>query len=216
MQNPRLEDVQVSEICCHPPVVERGHSRAYRRVLWIVLGVNLAMFIVELMAGLSAGSVSLQADSLDFLADTANYGISLFVAGMALRNRAIAAFGKGVTMGLFGAWVLATSVWKGFAGAPPEAVTMGVVGFAAPAANALCFAFLSPYRSGDSNMRSVWLCSRNDLIGNCAVLASAMGVARTDAAWPDVLVAAIMAVLALQGAAVIVTQARAELAGAAT
>jgi Co/Zn/Cd efflux system component len=206
----------VSEICCHPPVVERGQSRAYRRVLWIVLGVNLAMFIVELMAGLSAGSVSLQADSLDFLGDTANYGISLFVAGMALRNRAIAALGKGVTMGLFGMWVLASSVWKGFAGATPEATTMGVVGLVALTANALCFVFLSAYRSGDSNMRSAWLCSRNDLIGNCAVLASAIGVARTSSAWPDVLVAVIMAVLALQGAAVVVTQARAELAGATT
>jgi Co/Zn/Cd efflux system component len=201
--------------CCPPPAVERGHSRAYRRVLWIALGVNLAMFIVEMIAGLSAGSVSLQADSLDFLSDTANYGMSLFVAGMALRNRAIAAFGKGVTMGLFGIWVLASSAWKVFAGAPPEAVTMGVVGFAALAANALCFALLSAYRSGDSNMRSVWLCSRNDLIGNCAVLASAIGVARTGSAWPDVLVALIMAVLALQGAAAVVAQARAELAGAA-
>jgi len=206
----------VSEICCHPPVVERGQSRAYRRVLWIVLGVNLAMFIVEMIAGLKSGSVSLQADSLDFLGDTANYGISLFVAGMALRNRAIAALGKGVTMGLFGMWVLASSVWKGFAGATPEATTMGVVGLVALTANALCFVFLSAYRSGDSNMRSAWLCSRNDLIGNCAVLASAIGVARTSSAWPDVLVAVIMAVLALQGAAVVVTQARAELAGANT
>ena len=204
----------MSEICCHPPVVERGDSRSYRRVLWIVLGLNLAMFIVEMIAGLNAGSVSLQADSLDFFSDTVNYGISLFVAGMALRNRAIAAFGKGVTMGLFGIWVLASSIWKGFAGAPPEAVTMGVVGFAALAANALCFVLLSAYRSGDSNMRSVWLCSRNDLIGNCAVLAAAIGVARTSAVWPDVLVAAIMAVLALQGAAVVVTQARAEFARA--
>lgn len=205
----------MSEICCHPPVVERGDGRSYRRVLWIVLGVNLAMFIVEVIAGLSAGSVSLQADSLDFLSDTVNYGISLFVAGMALRNRAIAAFGKGVTMGLFGIWVLASSICKGFAGAPPEALTMGVVGFAALAANALCFALLSTYRVGDSNMRSVWLCSRNDLIGNCAVLAAAIGVARTSAVWPDVLVAAIMAVLALQGAAVVVKQARAEFARAA-
>ncbi|MEP6566795.1 MAG: cation transporter [Mesorhizobium sp.] len=205
----------MSDVCCHPPVEARGQSRAYRRVLWIVLGVNLAMFIVEMIAGLSAGSVSLQADSLDFLSDTANYGISLVVAGMVLRNRAIAAFGKGVTMGLFGIWVLGSSVWKGFAGSPAEAVTMGVVGFAALAANALCFALLSGYRSGDSNMRSVWLCSRNDLIGNCAVLASAIGVAWTGAAWPDVLVAAIMAVLALHGATVVVRHARAELGGAA-
>ena len=117
-------------------------------------------------------------------------------------------------MGLFGVWVLASSVWKGFAGAPPEATTMGVVGFAALAANALCFVLLRTYRSGDSNMRSVWLCSRNDLIGNCAVVVAAIGVAGTAAVWPDVLVAAIMAVLALQGATTIVKQALAELAGA--
>jgi Co/Zn/Cd efflux system component len=183
--------------------MEQGQSRAYRRVLWIALGVNLAMFIVEMIAGFNAGSVSLQADSLDFFGDAANYGISLFVAGMVIRNRAIAALGKGLTMGLFGTWVLASSVWRGFAGTPPEATTMGVVGFAALAANALCFVLLRTYRLGDSNMRSAWLCSRNDLIGNCAVVASAIGVARTGSAWP-----------ALQGAAVVVTQARAELAGA--
>ena len=200
--------------CCNLPTVERGQSRFYRRVLWIALGVNLAMFIVEMIAGLSAGSVSLQADSLDFFGDTANYGISLFVAGMVIRNRAIAALGKGLTMGLFGVWVLASSVWKGFAGAPPEATTMGVVGFAALAANALCFVLLRTYRSGDSNMRSVWLCSRNDLIGNSAVVAAAISVAGTAAMWPDVLVAAIMAILVLQGAVLIVKQARAEVAGA--
>lgn len=205
----------MSEICCHPPVVERGNTRAYRRVLWTVLGVNLAMFIVEMIAGFSARSASLQADSLDFLGDTANYGISLFVAGMVLPNRAMAALAKGLTMGLFGVWVLVSSVWKVFAGAPPEPVTMGVVGFTALLANALCFALLSRYRAGDSNMRSVWLCSRNDLIGNCAVLAAAIGVARTDAVWPDVLVATIMAILALQGATAVASQARAEIAGSA-
>jgi len=205
----------MSRACCHTPLVPQSNSRAYLRVLWIVLGVNLAMFMVEMIAGFSARSVSLQADSLDFLGDTVNYGVSLFVAGMMLRNRAIAAFGKGVTMGLFGVWVLVSSVWKVFAGAPPEPVTMGVVGFIALAANAICFALLSAYRSGDSNMRSVWLCSRNDLIGNCAVVAAALGVARTGAAWPDVGVAVIMAILALQGAAAVVTQARAEIAGSA-
>jgi len=205
---------KMSEVCCRPPLIERNYSRAYCRVLWIVLGVNLSMFMVEMIAGFSARSVSLQADSLDFLGDTANYGISLFVAGMALRRRAMAGIGKGLTMGLFGIWVLASSVWKVFGGAPPEPVTMGVVGFTALAANTLCFALLSAYRSGDSNMRSVWLCSRNDLIGNCAVVAAAICVAGTAAVWPDVLVAAIMAVLALQSAAVIVKQARAEVAGA--
>jgi Co/Zn/Cd efflux system component len=173
------------------------------------------MFMVEMIAGFSARSVSLQADSLDFLGDTVNYGVSLFATGMVLRNRAVAALGKGVTMGLFGLWVLASSVWRVFAGATPEPVTMGVVGFIALAANAICFALLSAYRSGDSNMRSAWLCSRNDLIGNCAVLAAALGVARTGASWPDVGVAVIMAILALQGAAVVVTHARAEIAGSA-
>ena len=118
-------------------------------------------------------------------------------------------------MGLFGMWAPASSIWKGFAGTTARAVTMGVVGFAAFAANALCFALPGAYRSGDSNMRSVWLCSRNDLIGSCAVLAAASGVARTGTAWPDVLVVARMAVLALQAAAVVVRQARAEFAGAA-
>jgi len=203
----------MSGACCHTPLLHQSDGRAYRRVLWTVLGVNLAMFVIEMIAGFSARSVSLQADSVDFLGDSANYGISLFVAGMAVRNRAIAALGKGLTMGLFGMWGLASSVWRGLVGAPPEAMTMGVIGFVALAANAFCFALLSRYRSGDSNMRSVWLCSRNDLIGNCAVLAAAIGVARTSAVWPDLLVAAIMALLALQGAAVVVTQARAEIAG---
>jgi Co/Zn/Cd efflux system component len=205
----------MSVACCHPPSAQQSSGRAYRRVLWTVLGVNLAMFMVEMIAGFSARSVSLQADSLDFLGDTVNYGVSLFVTGMVLRNRAVAALGKGVTMGLFGLWVLASSVWRVFAGATPEPVTMGVVGFIALAANAICFALLSAYRSGDSNMRSAWLCSRNDLIGNCAVLAAALGVARTGASWPDVGVAVIMAILALQGAAAVVTQARAEIAGSA-
>jgi len=93
---------------------------------------------------------------------------------------------------------------------------MGLVGLAALAANGICFALLTAFRSGDSNMRSVWLCSRNDMIANCAVLVSALGVARTDAAWPDVLVAAMMAMLALQGAVAVFRQARRELAGAAT
>ena len=206
----------MSESCCHSPRWENARDAAYRRVLWTVLGINLAMFMIEMIAGLRTGSVSLRADSLDFLSDSANYGISLLVAGMALRTRAIAALGKGVTMGLFGIWVLASSVWKAFVGSAPEAVAMGLVGLAALAANGICFTLLTAFRSGDSNMRSVWLCSRNDMIANCAVLFSALGVARTGAAWPDVLVAAIMAMLALQGAVAVFRHARRELAGAAT
>src|SRR5262245_52583602 len=128
------------------------------------------MFLVEAIAGLRAGSVALRGDSLDFLSDSANYAISLLVARMALRRRAKAAFGKGVTMAVFGIWVLGSAAWKAVQGAPPEVVTMGVVGIAALAANTVCFVLLSSYRSGDSNMRSVWLCSRNDMIANCAVV----------------------------------------------
>ena len=158
------------------------------------------MFGVELIAGLTAGSVSLQADALDFLADAANYGISLSVIGAALRHRARAALIKGAAMGLFGLWVMAASVWHLVSGTVPEAFTMGVVGGAALLANAASLALLWAYRGGDSNMRSVWLCSRNDVIGNIAVLLAALGVFGTGAGWPDVVVAAVMAALALQGA----------------
>jgi Co/Zn/Cd efflux system component len=177
------------------------------------LGINLAMFSVETIAGLRAGSVSLRADSLDFLSDSANYAISLLVARMTLRRRAKAAFGKGMTMGLFGIWVLGSAASKAAQGTPPEVVTMGVVGFAALAANTICFALLNAFRSGDSNMRSVWLCSRNDMIANCAVLVSAIGVAWTGTAWPGLVVAVIMGVLAIDGATSIVRQAHGELNG---
>lgn len=183
----------------------------YRRVLWTVLGINGAMFLVEIVAGLAAGSVSLQADALDFLADAGNYGISLFVAGMALRWRARAAFAKGVTMGMFGLWVIGAAVWHTVHGTLPHAVTMGAVGFGALVANAVVFTLLWAYRSGDSNMRSVWLCSRNDVIGNGAVLLAALGVFGTGTGWPDVVVAAVMAVLALQGAWQIIRLASSEL-----
>ena len=124
-----------------------------------MLAINAAMFVIEIVAGLAAGSASLQADALDFLGDTANYAISLFVVGMALRYRSMAALAKGATMGLFGVWVLATVVWHAIMGTVPEPITMGVVGFAALASNAVCFGLLFAYRSGDANMRSVWVCS---------------------------------------------------------
>lgn len=179
---------------------DQQHDRRYRRVLWAALGINGAMFLIEIVAGLAASSVSLQADALDFLADAGNYGISLFVVGMALRYRAKAALAKGATMGLFGLWVIGATIWHAISGTLPHAVTMGAVGFAALAANAAVFGMLWAYRSGDSNMRSVWLCSRNDVIGNFAVLVAAFGVFGTGTGWPDVIVAAVIGVLALQGA----------------
>jgi len=183
----------------------------YRRVLWAALGINGTMFLIEIVAGLMAGSVSLQADALDFLGDVANYGISLFVIGMALRYRAQAALIKGATMGLFGLWVVGAVVWHVFHRTLPQAVTMGEVGFAALAANAVVFGLLWAYRKGDSNMRSVWLCSRNDVIGNLAVLLAAVGVFGTGTGWPDVIVAGIMVGLGVQGATQVIRHAHKEL-----
>jgi Co/Zn/Cd efflux system component len=188
----------------------RGDS-GYRHILWTVLAINLAMFLVEIGAGLAAGSASLQADALDFFGDAANYAISLMVVGMALRYRATAALAKGATMGLFGLWIIVTVIWHALHGTLPSALTMGAVGIAALVANAASFGLLWAYRSGDANMRSAWICTRNDVLGNLAVLLAALGVFGTGAGWPDITVATIMATLALQGAAVVIRQSLAEL-----
>jgi Co/Zn/Cd efflux system component len=201
--------------CCGHHAGEDAHrgNRGYRRVLWAVLAINVAMFAVEVGAGLAAGSASLQADALDFLGDAGNYAISLFVVGMALRYRAMAAAAKAGTMGVFGAWVIGVTAWHALSGTVPEAVTMGAVGGAALAANAASFGLLWAYRTGDANMRSAWICTRNDVLGNLAVLAAALGVFGTGTGWPDVAVAAIMGGLALQGAASVLRQSLAELRG---
>src|SRR5262245_3034082 len=203
----------MSAHCCshHPaPDPERG-NRLYRRVLWAVLAINLVMFLVEVVAGLAAGSTSLQADALDFLGDAANYAISLAVVGMALRHRAGAALLKGATMGLFGLWVIGTAIWHAVHGTLPSAFTMGVVAFTALAANAASLGLLWAHRSGDANMRSAWICTRNDVLGNAAVLLAAAGVFGTGAGWPDIIVAVVMASLALQGALVVIRQSYREL-----
>jgi Co/Zn/Cd efflux system component len=175
------------------------------------LAINAVMFAVEIGAGLTAGSASLQADALDFLGDTANYAISLLVVGMALRYRAIAALAKGSTMGVFGLWVIGVTAWHAWHGTVPQAVTMGAVGLAALIANIASFALLWRHRGGDANMQSAWICTRNDVLGNLAVLLAALGVFGTGTGWPDLIVAAIMAALALQGAAVVARQAVGEL-----
>jgi Co/Zn/Cd efflux system component len=205
-----------AECCSHnPPSDPHRGSPAYRRVLWAVLMINAAMFLVEIAAGVAAGSASLQADALDFMGDAANYAISLFVVGMALRYRAVAALVKGGTMSLFGLWVMATAIWHALHGTVPNAVTMGGVGSAALIANVASFGLLWTYRSGDANMRSAWICTRNDVLGNLAVLLAALGVFGTGTGWPDFAVAAIMAGLALQGAALVIRQSLGELRGPA-
>ena len=190
----------MASCCGHCPGDDASQTPRYRRVLWTVLAINAAMFAVEIGAGIAAGSASLQADALDFLGDAANYGISLFVVGMALRYRASAALAKGATMGAFGLWVLGITIWHAVHGTLPAAGTMGIVGGTALLANGASFALLWAYRDGDANMRSAWICTRNDVLGNLAVLIAAAGVFGTHTGWPDLIVAATMAALALQGA----------------
>lgn len=183
----------------------------WRRALWIALAVNAGMFIAEMTAGVAGGSKALQADALDFLGDAANYAISLGVAGMALAWRSRAALLKGVTLAVLGVYVLAATTWAIWHGGVPEPHVMGVVGLAALVANAGVALMLYRFRTGDANMRSVWICSRNDAIGNVAVVLAAAGVFGTGTAWPDLVVAGVMAGLGLWGGWQIMTQARGEL-----
>ena len=163
----------------------------------IALAINAAMFIVEVVGGFNASSVSLMADAIDFFGDAMNYAISLLVLSMSLMWRARAALVKGITMGLFGLFVLASALWSFMFGKVPEPYTMGLIGMLALVANASVALMLYAYREGDANMRSVWLCSRNDAIGNLAVILAAVGVFGSGSAWPDLLVALIMAGLGL-------------------
>jgi len=183
----------------------------YRRVLWIALVVNAAMFGVELVGGWAAGSVSLLADAVDFFGDAANYGISLFVLGLAPVWRSRTALVKGATMGAYGAFVIGAALWHLASGTLPAAHTMGVIGTAALLANGLVAVLLFAFRNGDANMRSVWLCTRNDMIGNVAVLLAALGVWQAGSGLPDLLVAGVMGFLGLSAARSVIVQARREL-----
>jgi Co/Zn/Cd efflux system component len=188
----------------------------YRRVLWVALFINVSMFGVELVSSMKAGSVSLLADSVDFLSDACNYAVSLFVLGMASIWRSRAAYAKGIVMGAFGVLVLARALWIGLGSHVPEAATMGVISMIAFAANGLVAFLLYAFRNGDANMRSVWLCTRNDMIANLAVLLAAIGVFGTKAGWPDIAVASIMAFLGLSAARDIIGRARAEIRSLST
>lgn len=202
----------MSATCCNTTCSSsKPIPPSYRRVLWIALLVNLVMFGVELIAGWGAGSASLLADAVDFFGDAANYALSLFVLSMGLAARARTALLKGLFMGGYGLYVLGQATWNGLHGVVPEALAMGLVGTAALIANVGVAALLYSYRDGDANMRSVWLCSRNDAIGNLAILLAAVGVFGTGTAWPDLGVAALMAVLGLTAAVQVIRQALAEL-----
>lgn len=201
--------------CATPPAASATASPRYRRALWVALVVNALMFGVEIASGLRAGSVALLADAVDFAGDAANYGLALAVLSLGLAWRARAAALKGASMAAFGVFVLGRAAWAAFTGEPPEPLTMGVVGVFALLANAGVALLLYAHRDGDANMRSVWLCSRNDALGNLAVLLAAAGVFGTGSAWPDLVVALIMAALALSAGLTVMRQARHELAQAA-
>lgn len=195
--------------CCGAPAGD-AHDARFRRVLWTVLALNAAMFVIEMIAGLGARSVSLQADALDFLGDSANYAISLFVLARPPRWRTGAAALKGLAMLGFGLWVIGATVWSLMTRGVPDPVVMGSVGVLALAVNVFCAFLLFRFRGGDANMRSVWLCSRNDAISNIAVVAAASGVFASGSAWPDLAVAAVMASLALYAAVLVLRHAGAE------
>ena len=198
--------------CCehdHNPVPPSDH--AFRRALWIALTLNATMFVLEIAAGLFSGSAALKADALDFFGDASNFTVSLFALSLAGAWTSRAALLKGITMGGFGLYILGDAAAKIFTGAVPEPATMGIVGCLALTANIASAVVLYRHRGGDANRRSAWLCSRNDAVGNVAVLIAAGAVSLTGTAWPDIIVAAIMAGLELTSARAIIRHAWAEL-----
>jgi Co/Zn/Cd efflux system component len=197
--------------CCPKGVpVFDGVDPRYKHILWMVISLNGAMFVGEMIAGQLAGSQALKADALDFLADTVTYGLSLVVIGASLRRRATAALAKGVSLSLMAAWVFGSTVYQTLILGLPKAEVMGVVGVLALAINAASVLLLRPYKDGDANVRSVWLCSRNDTIGNVIVMGAALAVWGTSTAWPDLLVAGIMAGIFVTSSVQILRQAWAE------
>lgn len=182
------------------------------RVLWLALAINAGMALLEVSAGVHTGSVSLLADAIDFFSDAATYAITLVVLPMGALWRTRAALFKGLSMLLLGLFVAGRALWGLAQGTPPEAMTMGLIGALALAANLVVAAMLYAFREGDANLRSVWLCSRNDALGNVAVMLAALGVFGTGTAWPDLLVAAVMASLSISAGLQVLRAARAEAA----
>lgn len=203
----------MSKDCCSSECAasQERISPRYRRILQIALLANVSMFGIELVSGLRADSVSLLADAVDFAGDAANYGLSLVALAMTPMWRSRSALVKGISMGAYGMFVLAHAIWNIASGSNPEPLTMGIVGALALAVNVTVALMLYAYREGDANMRSVWLCSRNDAIANVAIILAAMMVSWLDAGWPDIVVAVAIACLALFSSQSVVAQARAEL-----
>jgi len=200
----------MSGSCCSTVTFD-GASAAYKRVLWIVIAINAVMFVVELTAGLASQSMALRADALDFLGDSVTYALSLYVIGKSARLRASAALFKGLSLAVMGSWVLIMTLYRVLYLGQPDEMIMGSIGTLAFVANVTSALLLLRFRNGDANVRSVWLCSRNDAIGNVAVVIAAATVFWTGTGWPDVIVAAIMAGLFLWSAIQIIRQSLGEI-----
>lgn len=201
----------MSSHCCGDDNRFDGTDNKFRLALVAVIAINFIMFVVEMVAGHISNSKALQTDALDFFADAVTYTISLVVIGMSLRTRALAAMGKGISLLLMGLWVLGTTIYQVFYLQTPEAQVMGVVGALALAANVVSVLILMRWKDGDANVSSVWLCSRNDAIGNVAVMLAAVGVFGTGSGWPDLVVAFLMASLFINSAIKIIRQSDGEL-----
>ena len=209
-ESPMTESCKSSACGCNGNPRFDGVDPRYRRVLWAVIAINGAMFLVEMIAGQLAGSQALQADALDFLGDTLTYGISLAVIGRSLQVRSGAALLKGGSLLLMGTWVFGNTLYNVLILGLPRAEIMGGIGLLALSANLASVLLLLRYKDGDANVRSVWLCSRNDAIGNVAVMIASVAVWGTESAWPDLLVAEIMAGVFLTSSTQILRQAWAE------
>jgi Co/Zn/Cd efflux system component len=201
----------MSGSCCGHNATFEGLSADYKRRLWAVIALNGGMFLVEMFGGALAGSRALQADALDFLGDTLTYGVSLLVIGASVPVRAWAAFAKGVSLTLMAVGVFGWTAYHILIFGVPQAELMGGIGLMALGANLASVLLLMKYKDGDANVRSVWLCSRNDAIGNVAVMIAALGVWGTDTKWPDLIVAAVMAALFLYSSVQILQRATREL-----
>lgn len=198
-------------LCCNHDTVHVDTLDApYRRVLYIALAINFTMFVVEIVSGWVSGSMALRADALDFLSDSFTFVISLAVIGGSVLARTRASLFKGISLGAFGLWILGMTVWYAIYPNAPSGHVMGVVGFSALVANLFCAAMLYRFRNGDSNKRSVWLCSRNDAIGNILVMAAAALVITLQSPWPDLAVAFVMAGLSCHSSVEIIRHALAE------
>jgi Co/Zn/Cd efflux system component len=203
-----------ADSCCSGGVpVFDGVEPRYKRVLWTVIGINGLMFFTEMLAGHVAGSQALKADALDFFADTVTYGLSLAVIGTSVKTRAVAALSKGVSLSAMSLWVFGSTVYQTLVLGVPRAELMGAIGVLALAANLASVLLLMRYKAGDANVRSVWLCSRNDAIGNVIVMIAALTVWGTASAWPDLAVAGVMAAIFLTSSVQILRQAWTEYRG---